>query len=168
MVALTDNQLIHRQYLRSPVWLAKRAEALAHYGPVCSRCTKHGTDVHHKTYVRVGGWELMDDLEVMCRGCHDAHHRAERAAKQRKGNPHALNRQGLYRMLTKTQRELLCQRFVLTDAILYSRLTHGNWKEICLAACKMLGASRFYEGARLSDYDRSQRAKLKKRGRFHR
>src|SRR6185436_20336593 len=80
---LTDNQILHRQYLASPGWAAKRQEALSYYGTTCAACGKHGTDVHHKTYIRWGGQELMRDLQVRCRGCHEALHAAHRGAGRR-------------------------------------------------------------------------------------
>jgi hypothetical protein len=60
---LTDEQLIHRAYLASPLWAEKRIEALTFHGAICARCGSHGSDVHHKTYERTGGEELMTDLE---------------------------------------------------------------------------------------------------------
>lgn len=145
MLRLTDRQLIHRQYLHSQVWANKRAEALQHYGAICARCGGFGSDVHHKTYDRVGGAELMSDLEVLCRDCHEAHHRAERCARTRRVKARALNRQGIYRMLGIKQRETLCQKFSISPQDLFIRLGHGKNRELCATACRMLGAKYFYE-----------------------
>jgi hypothetical protein len=144
MKVLTNGQLVHRQYLCSPVWQAKRVEALSHYGSICSRCREPGSDVHHRTYERVGGAELMADLEVLCRGCHEAHHTAERCAKTRVRRSREINRQALYRTLTPRQRAILCQRHRCADGQLYVRLGHGDWPALCLDACRMLGMDNFY------------------------
>lgn len=68
------------QYLCSPEWKAKRQEAFEHFGATCNRCSMprwlaeiaydQDLHVHHKTYVRRGD-EEMDDLEVICRRCHE-------------------------------------------------------------------------------------------------
>ena len=81
MQKITDQQYLHRQYLQTPIWKQKRLEALTYYGCICGRCGGYGNDVHHKTYERVGGGELISDLEVICRECHKAHHVAKVAAK---------------------------------------------------------------------------------------
>lgn len=145
---MTDNQIIHRQYLRSEVWKAKRIEALSHYGCKCSRCGQHGTDVHHKTYARVGGFELMADLEIMCRDCHEAHHAAERCAQGRKKTRRtkAINQQALFRVLTSTQKAQLKERFgVFNDNELFVALSYGQeLTPIKAAAAKMLGRSTAY------------------------
>ncbi len=139
MKRLSDNQLIHRQYLQSAVWKLKRNEALAHYGCVCSRCKNHGSDVHHKTYDRVGGAELLSDLEVMCRGCHDAHHAAERTGRRRSGVAKNINRQSLIRFLTANQKRILKDKYSLNDGLLYLALVARGTSEVILEAEKMLG-----------------------------
>lgn len=43
----------------------------------CGRCAgKRSLEVHHRTYDRLG-WELDEDLEVLCGTCHADHHIAE-------------------------------------------------------------------------------------------
>lgn len=58
---------------------------MAHYGDVCSVCgAEGGNDVHHKRYAEILGTEKMSDYQVLCRICHEAHHKAERS-RQREG-----------------------------------------------------------------------------------
>lgn len=116
---------MHRQYLSSPAWAAKRKEALAYYGPVCSRCGGYGTDVHHRTYARVGGCEKMRDLGIMCRGCDQAHHAAERCSGRRKRVRSPLDRAAAFRILTFRQKKHLKIQFALTDGELFVGLTEG-------------------------------------------
>lgn len=147
---LTDRQILHRQYLQSPVWRDKRQEAIRHYGSICNRCGEHGTDIHHKTYERVGGAELMEDLEVLCRECHGAHHRAEKATrtKQRDIN-RSVDRRSMYRYLTAAQKRNLIRQFNLAGlADLSFKLVHGTDSQIPLAAAQLLGFSRFHGGAK--------------------
>ena len=62
------------EYLRSDVWQYKRECALSRAGRKCERCgAKYGValEVHHLTYERFGN-ERMDDLEVLCKRCHEA------------------------------------------------------------------------------------------------
>lgn len=68
-------------YLRSKTWHNKRHNALVAADFTCSICGycsykaifQIPLDVHHKTYERLGS-ELPEDLEVLCRNCHEARH----------------------------------------------------------------------------------------------
>lgn len=66
----------YAQYLRSPEWRRTRAAALLRAGHCCSLDVGHtdGLEVHHRTYERLGA-ELATDLVVLCRACHQLHHR---------------------------------------------------------------------------------------------
>lgn len=123
---LTDLQLLHREYLQSPVWKAKRLEALQHHGATCRRCGEPGNDVHHKTYARTGGSELMDDLEVLCRECHEAHHQFHRSCGNRKKDG-SVSRLMLARYLTPHQWTTLQSQFSSkTIGELYVALIEGE------------------------------------------
>lgn len=156
---LTDNQLLHRQYLQSPIWKAKRQEALAHYGTICARCKEHGTDVHHKTYERVGGAELMEDLEVVCRECHDAHHRAEKATRHKRATrePRSINRRAIFQYLTTTQKDKLVKDFGLDNRNdLSFRLGQTRDNHIAVNAARMLGFDCF--NGHIGDKRKKERA----------
>ncbi len=61
-------------YLLTPHWKKKRTAARKHHGVKCNRCgSRKNLHVHHKTYERLGA-ELMSDLELLCRGCHENEH----------------------------------------------------------------------------------------------
>lgn len=62
------------EYLNSEKWKKKRFMALTFYGNKCDKCsaTKR-LDVHHLTYERFGK-ELLADLQILCRKCHDEVH----------------------------------------------------------------------------------------------
>ena len=58
-------------YLQSNSWyrLASEAKRLAGYR--CRVCNAAGElHAHHRTYERLGG-ELLDDITVLCKTCHD-------------------------------------------------------------------------------------------------
>lgn len=63
------------EYLKSEKWKKKRFMAFTHYGKKCDKCgaTKR-LDVHHLTYARFGK-ELLSDLQILCRTCHDEVHK---------------------------------------------------------------------------------------------
>lgn len=82
-------------YLCSQHWIDTREAAKARVGYRCQVCRVFGPnatcgvrlpweeqmmteapqlDVHHVTYARLGQ-ELPEDLEVLCRSCHDKRHR---------------------------------------------------------------------------------------------
>lgn len=158
MFRLTDNQLLHRQYLESPVWKEKRQQALDHYGCICARCKNYGTDVHHKTYERWGGDELMEDLEVLCRECHEAHHRAEKVNKPKEKRLKGIHRQGIFPYLNSKQKQRLMTHFsisTLTD--LSCKLAFGDNNQIVLLAAKMLGFDYFYGKIEEKDGKRKKR-----------
>jgi hypothetical protein len=59
-------------YYRSQEWRCKRLQKLTEAVNSCRRCgATDGLQVHHLTYARLYH-ERMDDLEVLCVGCHDA------------------------------------------------------------------------------------------------
>jgi hypothetical protein len=64
-------------YLNSPGWRRTRNEALKRANYTCHRCgSRRDLNVHHRSYERLG-LELPSDLEVLCFGCHNEHHREE-------------------------------------------------------------------------------------------
>lgn len=70
-------EMPHRDYLRTPEWRETRAAALVRAGNACAMDVTHTgqLDVHHRTYANVGA-ERPADLVVLCRSCHELHHRA--------------------------------------------------------------------------------------------
>lgn len=76
---------IYEAFLTSPAWQTKRAQVLERADGRCERCRNEctGLDVHHLTYDRFGGLELLTDLEALCGRCHpvaDEERRGERDA----------------------------------------------------------------------------------------
>ncbi len=69
--ALLKKLNYREQYLRSDHWRAARKVAIQRAGYRCQRCGATGRlDAHHLTYQRLGA-EDDQDLEVLCRPCHD-------------------------------------------------------------------------------------------------
>src|SRR3954466_14769485 len=64
----------YRQYLQTPGWRRRRNRALGLAHWQCQKCSaRRGLQVHHLTYERLGS-EHDQDLEVLCRDCHEGHH----------------------------------------------------------------------------------------------
>ena len=64
----------YAEYLRSDHWMAKRKEALDHYGRQCTICdSKANLNIHHFTYANIGR-ERLSELTVVCNGCHKLLH----------------------------------------------------------------------------------------------
>lgn len=64
----------YQAYLNTPDWRTRRNRALKLANWQCGRCaSKRELNVHHKTYERLGA-EWDQDLEVVCRDCHEGHH----------------------------------------------------------------------------------------------
>ena len=109
---LTLNQATHREFIQSPLWKEIRAKAFEFHGHNCASCGNTASDIHHKTYERFGGRELMTDLEPLCRNCHEAKHAVERAGRtrRRKRRP-CLRAVAAYRYLTASQKRILMEKF---------------------------------------------------------
>jgi 5-methylcytosine-specific restriction endonuclease McrA len=80
---LLDRRFWYREfYLRSRHWRAIRREKLEKAGYRCERCRlplfvkeeRLVMDVHHLTYERLFH-ERLDDLQVLCRHCHNEVHK---------------------------------------------------------------------------------------------
>ena len=62
------------EYLLTPEWRARRAEAIDRAGGMCQLCcSPRRLHAHHRTYVR-RGHEHPADLTVLCEECHDLFH----------------------------------------------------------------------------------------------
>jgi 5-methylcytosine-specific restriction endonuclease McrA len=58
-------------YVRGNKWRNMRRDMFRLRGERCERCGyQHELQLHHKTYERLGR-ELISDLEVLCKGCHE-------------------------------------------------------------------------------------------------
>ena len=65
---------VYSNYLQSEEWQSRRILALERAEYWCQECRNAiATQVHHRTYARVG-FELPDDLEALCAGCHKEKH----------------------------------------------------------------------------------------------
>jgi 5-methylcytosine-specific restriction endonuclease McrA len=69
-------------YLSSEAWQRKRQQVFGTRLACCKRCGIFGVrlDLHHKTYARFGR-ERDEDLEILCRTCHDKEHASRRLSK---------------------------------------------------------------------------------------
>ncbi|HCK65768.1 MAG TPA: hypothetical protein DHW49_05845 [Anaerolineae bacterium] len=79
-------QKVYAQYLKSDVWTEIRLKAIVQAGYRCQRCNalffgETKLQVHHKTYDRVGGLEIDNDLEVVCAG--ECHRKADEEREER-------------------------------------------------------------------------------------
>lgn len=68
----------YQQYLASDHWKSQRIAALKRADFRCQVCNRGNTtlDVHHRTYERIGQ-EIPADLTVLCRRCHEVHHKLD-------------------------------------------------------------------------------------------
>lgn len=65
--------------MKSDDWRHLRKIKLQFADHLCEQCRRPASpgnplDVHHLTYDRFGGDELLTDLQVLCRECHEAAH----------------------------------------------------------------------------------------------
>lgn len=67
---LTDNQILYRQYLRSPEWKRKRDAVFDREKGICQGCLNEPIEhVHHATYTHQYD-ELLFQLIGLCENCH--------------------------------------------------------------------------------------------------
>jgi 5-methylcytosine-specific restriction endonuclease McrA len=61
-------------YIVSPAWYARRRQLFDKRGEKCELCgNPEDLQVHHLTYKRLGK-EHAEDLQILCRGCHENEH----------------------------------------------------------------------------------------------
>lgn len=67
--------LPYDKYLKTPHWAEKRKGALERAGSRCQVCNAEDVrlNVHHRTYARLG-FEMDQDLTVLCDECHGIFH----------------------------------------------------------------------------------------------
>jgi len=66
-------------YYNTDWWRVVRQFAKDYYGNSCSFCGgEDDLQVHHKNYKNIG-IELIEDLGVLCKSCHLAHHRMQKS-----------------------------------------------------------------------------------------
>lgn len=68
-----DGSTSYTQYLLSDAWQLKRLQVFERDGWVCVFCHERASHVHHKTYKNLGN-EPLNDLETVCRSCHQEIH----------------------------------------------------------------------------------------------
>jgi hypothetical protein len=87
------------EYLQTPYWLNEVKEpALRRAGYQCERCGRHShLDVHHKDGHYNWWHETEDDVEVLCRHCHELAHSTRELAKVSLANLKAMQLWGTTR-----------------------------------------------------------------------
>lgn len=67
-------------YLRSAKWFNFKKQLIAERGHRCEKCgaTPKSLDGHHLTYARLFN-EIPEDIQLLCRPCHNAIHEAEKS-----------------------------------------------------------------------------------------
>jgi len=138
------SQLDYRSgYLQSPLWKEIRKSVIAHYGDKCATCGNvGGNDVHHVRYADVLGTENIEDYKVLCRECHEAHHKVckKQGHKKRKQPVHA---KAAYKALTASMKRNIADRFgIQPDVELYNRLCVSQDKTVMKACADMLGVPK--------------------------
>jgi hypothetical protein len=78
-----DRRYYRNVYLNSEHWKNLRAEKLQ-ISPKCEKCGSYlSLDVHHKSYGQLYD-VLIQDLETLCRACHNKEHEEKESKKDRK------------------------------------------------------------------------------------
>ncbi len=77
---LTPRQIEHREYLKTPKWLAKRSAVIKRSGHHCEGCGVYLGEkghVHHLTYDH---WqdEFLFELLYICQSCHEKIHKEKK------------------------------------------------------------------------------------------
>lgn len=64
----------YAEYLRHPKFRAVRAEALARTSGRCEVCGAPASEVHHLRYPPWGTFDVPENLQPLCHGCHEEAH----------------------------------------------------------------------------------------------
>ena len=84
-------RLKYAAHLASDYWKAIRKKVLQRARGLCEKCHRFkAVEVHHKTYKNFGH-ERMEDLQALCKRCHDRSH------PWKKGHSFSSNRRRTYR-----------------------------------------------------------------------
>lgn len=76
-----------KSFYYSVAWKTLRDVKLA-VNPVCEKCSSADhLQIHHLTYDRFGGSELMSDLQTLCSKCHSSHHMSEKIERRKRSRP---------------------------------------------------------------------------------
>ena len=76
----------YKDYLETNHW-KKIREYVKYKRKCCKKCqTKERLEVHHKTYERLGN-ELLKDLVLLCRTCHQLTHDLKELPKEKNNRP---------------------------------------------------------------------------------
>ena len=69
-------RLEYQEFLATVYWSILRSYIMALRGGFCERCGRRGLlSLHHRSYTHHGReHEHLDELEYLCRECHDAEH----------------------------------------------------------------------------------------------
>lgn len=71
----------YQMYLESDEWQAIREQIIAKFGGRCQLCNSpYNLEVHHRTYIRFGH-EQLEDLTLLCDGCHETFHKHRKLYK---------------------------------------------------------------------------------------
>lgn len=108
----------YRKYIVSEAWRDKRTELFRVRGKKCEICgSKKSIQVHHLTYERLGA-ELLSDLKVVCKPCHEKIHgkkftslpiKKKKTGKKKKKN----------KLPSKKERKLNLETFLLNRKRLF-------------------------------------------------
>lgn len=106
----------YQRYLRSAHWQSLRLRKLSEQPRLprvrlcylCDHCRRFihifGINVHHRTYERLGR-ERLDDLEVLCEGCHCIEHKIDPPAWWRRYPMRPWDRTAYARLYVQYERE---------------------------------------------------------------
>lgn len=71
-------------YLNSKEWKEKRELIMSFYNWICQKCGEKATDLHHVTYDNIFK-EKFEDLQPLCRYCHENEHQENNIENKIKG-----------------------------------------------------------------------------------
>lgn len=107
----------YNKFIKSPAWEEKkRLFRLTRDWPICFKCGAWDVpmDIHHLTYARFGGDELMEDLEYVCRPCHNEIHKysiIKRMIKRKNGSTSKSKRRKRYKIKRK-EKERMKKKYI--------------------------------------------------------
>jgi hypothetical protein len=144
----TQRQIEYRAYLSTEHWINKRLSVLKERGCKCEKCGEYGNEIHHLSYEHL--WdEPLNELQVLCRDCHEATHAALKSLypRERKKEKKMIHRRALFKALTLKHKTILCEKHYLYEEELYAYILYSNEKKhrkIINEAAELLGFDGFH------------------------
>lgn len=107
----------------------------------------------------------MEDFEVLCRECHETHHRIDKTVRRSPGR-RGIARRAIFKSLSRKNKNTLKGRFnIFSDAELFCEITDSDNMVLANEAIKMIGCDFIFLARKPTYISKHHRYGSKRKGR---